>query len=79
MVKCITRVPLRTSPTQSPVRGKGGTMLDEVGVADGRTIAVRLVGIVVEVGRMTEMGAAVGVAGVAEQAARVISATRITA
>jgi len=79
MVKRIKREPLRTSPTQSPVRGKGETRLDEVAVADGRTIAVGLFGLVVVVGGTTGIGLAVGVAGVAEQAAWVINATSISA
>jgi hypothetical protein len=59
--------------------GKDGTMLDEVAVADGGTILVGLFGIVVVVGGTTGIGLAVGVAGVAEQAAWVINATSITA
>jgi len=54
-------------------------MLDEVAVSDGRTIAVGLFGIVVVVGGTTGIGLAVGVAGVAEQAAWVINATSISA
>ena len=70
---------MRTSPTQSPLRGKGGPRLGEVAVADGRTIAVGLFGMVVGMGGTTGIGLAVGAVGVAEQAAWVINATSITA
>ena len=53
-------------------------MLDEVAVADGRTIAVGLFGLVVVLDGMTGIGLAVGVAGVAEQAAWVINAISIS-
>jgi hypothetical protein len=51
-------------------------MLDEGAVAEGRTIAFGLFGIVVVVGGTIGIGLAVGVA---EQAAWVINATSITA
>jgi len=58
-------------------------MLAEIGVADGRTTTDKLVGMVVGLGKTTKLGVVVGVAigdaGVGEQAASVINATRITA
>jgi hypothetical protein len=58
-------------------------MLDEIGVADGRTTTDGLVGMLVALGRTTmlgvEIGVAVGDAGVVEHAARLIKVIRIIA
>jgi len=54
-------------------------VLEEVGVADGRTSAVGPTGIVVEVGRMRAGGLVFGATGGVEQAARTVNVTKITA